>query len=395
MLPPDIDRTMLPQRTPGQAFRDLSRAVQDSLDAAAERTRGRGLWGRILTALADTWTTVWWIAITSIAACTAWTASLLLDLASPVPAAVAAVLTVALSLNRSLRTGAALVVATAVALVIAFVLYQAWGLHVWTAGVIVAASLVVGRVMKLGMEGSLQIPATALFVYVLGEGLTDGVIINRILATLLGVVIGVLFSLVAHPERPEERITETLSVLGRRLGDLLMAMGDTATDLATRRQAAQWLREARELSLEVRDVGREIDDLGLGRRFAIGSERSTGKALRDQWAILDAASAHVTDIAHGLFGATSSGSVVLPDGFGDMLVSTGAALSVHAEALPHSLEADPSSGVLQALEVVEEDRTRSVAELKDMEDTGAIVLGGALVSQVDQMTRRLSGTPTP
>jgi len=303
------------------------------------------------------------------------------------------VLTVALSLNRSLRTGVSLVGATAVALIVAFVLYQAWGLHVWTAGVIVAASLVIGRVMRLGAEGSLQIPATALFVYVLGENLTDEVILNRILATLLGVAVGVLFSLIAHPERPEERITENLSDLGHRLANLLVSMGDTAGERATRREAAEWLTQARRLSLEVRELGSEIDELALGRRFAVGAERAVGRALRDQFALIESTCAHVNDIARGIFDATSRGSVVLPEGFGDLLASTGNALSIHADAMPRGLEdRDPDTGVLRALEVVEEDRSRTVATIKELDDTGALLLGGALVTEVDRMVDRLSGS---
>lgn len=393
MLPSDPERALAARRTPGQAFRDLSRAIQDTLNRAAIRTADRPLIGRALHSVARSWTTIWWIAVTSIAACAAWSVSLIVGLSSPVPAAVAAVLTVALSLNRSLRTGMSLVGATAVALVVAFVLYQAWGLHVWTAGVIVAASLVIGRVMRLGAEGSLQIPATALFVYVLGENLTDEVILNRILATLLGVAVGVLFSLIAHPERPEERITENLSDLGHRLADLLVSMGDTAGERATRREAAEWLTQARKLSLEVRELGLEIDELALGRRFAVGAERAVGRALRDQFALIESTCAHVNDIARGIFDATSRGSVVLPEGFGDLLASTGNALSIHADAMPRGLEdRDPDTGVLRALEVVEEDRSRSVATIKELDDTGALLLGGALVTEVDRMVDRLNGS---
>lgn len=392
MLPADPERHSRMRRTPAQSFRDLSRSVQTWLDSAARRTAGHGPWGRAVQALARSWTTVWWIAITSIAACAAWSASLLVGLTSPVAAAVGALLTVALSLNRSLRTGLSLVVATAVALVLAFVVYQAWGLHVWTAGFIVATSLIIGRVMRLGAEGSLQIPATALFVYVLGDGLTDGVIVNRILATLLGVGIGVLFSLIAHPERPEERITETLADLGGRLGDLLMSMGAAASSSATRREAAEWLTQARRLSAEVRAVGQELDDLGLDTRLTVGSERAAGRALREQYTLLESTCAHVNDIARGIFDATSRGAVALPDGFGGLLSSTGAALSAHAEALPQSLEdGDPATGVLRALDAVEEDRSRSVASIKELDDTGALLLGGAIVTEVDRMTRRLAG----
>jgi hypothetical protein len=76
-----------------------------------------------------------------------------------------------------------------------------------------------------------------------------------------------------------------------------------------------------------------------------------------------------------------------------MLTSTGEALSVHADSMERAIvDGDPATGVLAALEVVEEERSRSVAELKEMDDTGALLLGGSLVSEVDQMAKRLAGS---
>ena len=388
--PPKAMRTHV--RTPGTFVRDISRAVQDGLDGAVRRAPEGSIRQRLLRAAARSWATAWLIGITAIAACTAWVAALLLGIPAPVPAAVGAVITVALSLNRSIRTGLSLVGATAAALVVAFALYQWWGLHVWTVGVLVVVSLVIGRLMRLGPEGSLQIPVTALFVYFMGEALTDDVIIARIAATLLGVAIGLVFSFVAHPERPEERITEQLSEIGGRLGALLVEMGEVSDDSLNRRQATEWLTQARSLAVETRHLGEEIDSLGLGKRFSVGSERAVGRAILEQHALLQQTSDHVNTIARGLFDATSRGAVRLPHGVGQLLSSTGEALSVHAVSIDRAMNDGPSTGVMEALEVVEEERSRPVAELKEMDDTGALLLGGALVNQVDQMAKRLAGT---
>ncbi len=389
--PPTGMRTTV--RTPGTLVRDISRSIQKALDSAVRRAPEGSLTQRLLRSAARSWATAWLIGITAIAACTAWVAALLLGIEAPVPAAAGAVITVALSLNRSMRTGLSLVGATAAALLVAFALYQWWGLHVWTVGVLVIVSLIIGRLLRLGPEGSLQIPVTALFVYFLGEALTNDVIVTRIVATLLGVAIGLAFSFVAHPERPEERMTEQLSEIGGRLGALLVAMGHVSGDRLTRRQATEWLTEARALAVETRHLGGEIEELGLGRRFSVGSERAVGRAILDQYSLLQQTSDHVNSIARGLFDATSRGSVRLPEGVGQMLSSTGEALSVHADSMERALtDGDPATGVLAALEVVEEERSRSVAELKEMDDTGALLLGGSLVSEVDQMAKRLAGT---
>jgi len=388
--PPKGMRT--PVRTPGTLVRDLSRAVQETLDLAVARAPRGSVLQRGLRLASRSWATVWLIGVTSLAACVAWVGALYLDLGSPVPAAAGAVITVALSLNRSLRSGLSLVGATAAALIVAFALYQWWGLHVWTVGVLVIVSLVIGRLMRLGPEGALQIPVTALFLYIMGEALTDDLIISRIVATLLGVAVGLVFSMVAHPELPEERMTERLSDLGVRLGELLVAMGQVSDRRVTRRQSTEWLTEARELGVETRRIGEELDELGLGRRFSLGSERAVGRAIRDQYHLIQQTSDHVNAIARGLFDATSEGSVRLPQGVGQMLSSTGTAVTAHADAMDRAItEGDPATGVIEALEAVEEDRTRSVEELKGTDDTNALVLGGALVNEVDRMAKRLAG----
>jgi hypothetical protein len=394
MLATTTPKTMrTPVRTLGTGVRDVSRAVQGALDDAVRRAPDGSVTQKVMRMAARSWATIWLIGVTALAACAAWTAAVLLGIPTPVPAAVGAVITVALSLNRSLRMGFSLVGATAAALLVAFALYQWWGIHVWTVGVLVVVSLVIGRAMRLGPEGSLQIPVTALFVYVMGEALTDDLIVARIVATLLGVAIGLAFSMVAHPERPEERMTEQLSDLGGRLGALLVGMGDISGDKLARRQATEWLTEARVLAVETRHLGEEIEELGLGRRFSVGSERAVGRAIVDQYALLQQTSDHVNSIARGLFDATSRGDVRLPEGVGQMLSSTGEALTVHADAMGRVIaDGDPATGVLEALDAVEEERSRSVAELKSIDDTGALLLGGSLVSEVDQMAKRLAGT---
>lgn len=387
----------LSPRSPGRLVRSFSRGVQGRLDRIASRYPTRSLMGRATRAISRSWVTAWWIAVTAVAAAVAWGAASGAGIGSPVPAAVAAVLTVALSVNRSLRTGISLLGATAAALLVAFALYQVWGLHAWTAGVIVVISLAIGRLLRLGTEGSLQIPVTALFVYVLGDGLTDEVIIHRIAATLLGVVIGIMFSFIAHPETPDQRITEQLSELNSRLATVLTDIGTHAAKGCTRRQAAQWLTECRTLAVDVRRLGETLDDLALGSRVSMAASRarrSKGQAIRDQYTVLQQTTGQVNDIARGLFDATARGDVIVPEGISAMLASTGAALSVHASSMAASIEhgGDPPTGVIHALDAVVEGRSRSVQDLKNADDTGALLLGGAIVTEVDRLLDELRRT---
>lgn len=380
-------------RTPGQVIRDAASGIQRSLDRWAGRLEGhRG--GRAAEALARVWAPLWWIGVTSLATATAWTAALVLHIANPVVPAAAALVTVTLSVSRSLKTGVSLLVGTALALLVAFGLYRLWGIHVWTVAVLVAISLAIGLIARLGPQGALQIPATALFTYVLGQQLTDEVILQRIVATLIGVVIGLLFSFIAHPERTDERLITSLAVLNERLGDLLVTMGQRCTEGATRRDAAEWLTASRELAADVAAAGKAIEESGLAGHFAVGAVRARGRALVAQHAVLLQATQHVSAIARGLFDATSGGRVVQTENLGSFLVSTGTVLNVHAEAMPRTIRrgGETPTGVMRAISDVETHRSRSVASIKDSDDTQELLLGGAIVTDLDRLVEGLMRT---
>ena len=164
----------------------------------------------------------------------------------------------------------------------------------------------------------------------------------------------------------------------------------------TRRQAAQWLTASRGLAVEVRKLGEMLDELALGtstRTAATKTKVSRGQAIRDQYSVISQTSAQVNDIARGLFDATARGDVVIPEALGAMITSTGAALEVHASALSTMIAdgGDPPTGVLRALDAVVEGRSKSVANLKTVDDTGALLLGGSILTEVDRMVHQLGG----
>lgn len=372
--------------TPAQLIRDAASAVQSGLDRAAERTEGRSI-GKVAALAARIWSPVWWVGVTSIATAFAWTLSLLLHLPSPVNAAAAALVTVTLSVSRSLRAGISLIGGTILALLVALGLYTFWGLHVWTVGVLVAVSLTIGLAVRLGPQGALQIPATALFTYVLGSQITDSLIVERILATLLGVVVGLLFSLIAHPERPEERFTRTIAELNDRLGTLLIEMGHRCAEGAGRVDTAQWLVRGRDLDAEVTAVGRALDDSGLGGRFSVGRTRASGEALRAQYVVLAQAAQHVNGVIRGLLDATADGRILQTEDLGSFLVSAGTVLGAQAEAMPKTISrgGDPVTQVMRAVTDAEVHRARSVEALKNADDTDALLLGGGIVSELGRL----------
>lgn len=368
--------------------------VQDRLDRVAERYASGPL-AAPARWLADGWTTAWLIAITAGAAAVAWLASLAIGLGSPVAAALGAILTVTLSVHRSLRSGLNLVVATAAALLLAWGLYEIWGLHLWTVAVLVAVSLIIGRALRLGPEGSLAIPATAIFLYVLGDQLTSELAIQRIISTLIGVVVGIALSFIAHPERPSDRLTRSMSELAQRIGALLDEIGTVAPRGYDRALAEKWLIESRVVARDVRALHKDLESHGVTSRFTVAMRSRHGRQIASQYDVLLHSCDQVNDIARGLFDAVGEGQHTVPPALGALLRTTGTAMLLHAAALPEVVDDGAAdTGVLQAVEAAVDTREETVSTIKSLDDTGALLLSSSILADVDRMLDQLSG-PAP
>ena len=105
-------------------------------------------------------------------------------------------------------------------------------------------------------------------------------------------------------------------------------MGEVSDDSLNRRQATQWLTEARTLAVETRHLGEEIDDLGLGKRFSVGSERAVGRAILEQHALLQQTSDHVNTIARASSTPPRAGRCACRTALGQLLSSTGEAFEL-------------------------------------------------------------------
>lgn len=329
------------------------------------------------------------ILVTSLAAGAGWQVADLLGLLSPVVCAIAATLTVQATIHSSFKEGAYRIVATVAGMLIAVMTFHHFGISSLSVVFVVGVSLVVGRALRLGAEGSLQVPVTSLFLFVLGTSLTDDLMLDRMMANLLGVALGVCFSLFAHPSTPLENASGKLELLSLEIAKQLSVLASGASRPYTRSEAAAWLSDSRRLSGLLSEATAAVESAVLHARWSLGASSDEVSPLLKTVQVLSHSSDQVNSIARTLFDAAAAdSSTVLPEGVTAALGMTGEAFALHAEAL----SADPAAapGVLEdVLDEVREVRERSLTNLRSIDDTGAWLLSGSILTDIDRMVDEL------
>src|ERR1700733_746858 len=202
---------------------------------------------------------------TAIAAGLAWVAALAADPHSRpyfAPLAVLLVVqpTVYDSLSRAFQRVAGVVVGVAAALAVSHFLAPG----AWSIGIIIFAGLLIGWASRLGPQGAVQVPVSALLVFLVGRA-TPGYGGERITETLIGAGVAVVAVLLSpSAPGPDAIVSKALAPL-RRCGEILRAVSTGIGSGRTPQQAASWRRDAITL----------VDTIAAARREHQGDRLST------------------------------------------------------------------------------------------------------------------------
>jgi len=85
-----------------------------------------------------------------------------------------------------------------VGVLVAFGFARVAGIHAWSIALVVFVSILAGQALRLGQQGSVQVPVSALLVLVLGAT-TGGYALDRVVDTAIGAACGILVNLVVVP----------------------------------------------------------------------------------------------------------------------------------------------------------------------------------------------------
>ncbi|MBO3737420.1 FUSC family protein [Actinoplanes flavus] len=317
------------------------------------------------------------ILVTTLAAGIAWNAADMLHLVGPVTAAIIATLSVQMSSHASLRAGAQRLVGTVAGIALSVAAWGAFGLNAWSIAVIAGLGLAVGRVLRLG-DASVLVPLTSLGIMVGGTAVTEAFVWERVAATALGIVVGVILSPLVGGLTPLERARVKTTQLSTEIARLLRRLGDGVQDGYDREQAEQWLARSRELDEDLEDAIAAVEELTKQARWSLTTPVATVTPLNERVRALEHGVHQVNSVARSMFdAAATSHTPAVPKRLGQVLIAVSEAFEAHAS----------DAGKLeQVLGDLRETRQRTLRQVRtEIEDTGVLVLTGSIMTDIERM----------
>ena len=315
--------------------------------------------------------------------------------------ALTALLVMQASAYSTLKMGAVRVGAVLSGVLVATLL-SAWvGLTWWSLGAAIAASLLMGKVLRLG-DQALETPITAMLI--LGVT-TPGIAAEiRILNTFIGAGVGIAINLLYPPPLPTARAVQALHRVVESAAAPLDAAGDAlAAGPVTRADVETWLDRARAASRRVASASGTLAALKDSRRFnprALGTRDvepvlATGldtleHCLLDIRSLFTVISAEVPgeerpDDPYGEE-LRAAFAVVMHDA-ADCLRAFGSLVVAEAEQREHETE----RALAGSLEILRETRAilTELLTVKAHDDTSAWLLRGSVLGALGQVLARL------
>ncbi|MFE4537080.1 aromatic acid exporter family protein [Streptomyces scopuliridis] len=174
---------------------------------------------------------------------------------APLTAPLTALLVVQVTLYSTLTTGIRRVNAVVAGVLVASGFSVLVGLTWWSLGLIIVASLIVGRLVRVD-EFVPEVAISAMLV--LGVTRVASTAWDRVLETLIGAVVGLLFNFLFVPPVWVRTAGQSIEDLSRRMRQLLLRIGEGLTEPTPVERAADRLHEARRLDHDISEVDADL-----------------------------------------------------------------------------------------------------------------------------------------
>lgn len=312
---------------------------------------------------------------------------------SPVLAPLTALLVVQLTMYETFAHGRERIVSVVAGVLLAVGFASVTGLTWWSLGLVVAVSLVAGRMLRLGPH-LLEVPISAMLVLAVNGA--ERAAWGRVLETLIGAAVGVAVNLAIAPPLYLEPAGDAIAELAARMAQLTDAVAGALRGTWSRSVAEDLLYRARAMGEEVaradRRLARAEESARLNPRGRAARELSP--RLRGTLAPLEHAQVAMRQLARTLLDRT----FFVPD---DEAADAWAPATRTALADVLSCVADTfryAAGISTGPDPHPEEREKRLEELKDRRDrlAAAVVVDpaadaaawsqhGALLDAVDRV----------
>ncbi|MEW2546968.1 aromatic acid exporter family protein [Streptomyces sp. NPDC047002] len=177
--------------------------------------------------------------------------------AAPLTAPLTALLVTQVTLYSTIRLSLTRVNAVVTGVLVAVGFSSLVGLAWWSLASIILLALIVGRLVRAG-DFVVEVAISAMLVLGVTQVQVESTAWTRVLDTLIGAGVGLLFNFLFIPPVWVETAGESIEGLARRMRQLLLRVSDGLTDRTTVETAAARLHEARRIDQEITDVDAEL-----------------------------------------------------------------------------------------------------------------------------------------
>lgn len=364
------------------------RSVERAVERAVERVRRR--WRSAATRA---------LRLTAAAVAAYVVAQQVLPSPQPLLAPLTALLVVQVTLFSTLTNGLQRVLSVVAGVMLAVAFSGLVGFTWWSLGALIAASIVIGQLLRLGPH-LLEAPISAMLV--LAVGFAEGAAaLDRVLETLIGAGIGIAFNIVAPPAVRHRDASAAVERMAGEMADLLGRLARQLVDQRSAADAAEWMEESRRLGRHLARVDRAVSAAEESRRLnprAVGTV-DTGPSLRSGVDALE----HCTVAVRGLCRSVAERLRARPDedevhaedlrwAFAMLLHDLAAALAAFGRLVRAEAEGEADDEQLAtAVETVRETRARLTELLlvDPRDDPGLWELHGSLLTSIERVLREL------
>ena len=322
------------------------------------------------------------ITVAAIASATAWVVGDNLVFKGGLVAAIVCALSIRISLYKSVREGLGQIVGTAIGAGVALLTVHYFSFGVIAIGLTVFLCSVVARGLRLGEVASVNVPVTALIV--IGPGISGSTAEHRLVSTLIGAAVAIVFSYFSHASTPAGRTVNQISRLGKRSAELISEMAEGVAAGFTQKQSGAWLAKARLLVEEIPVLRSQAIEAKRYARWSPLAEVDEAESLYIQGIAIEHMLVQIRSMARTLFDSTldPARKDIVDRQVAYALSATSSAITEKLELLESENRGSQIDNIARDLRLAADNLTEELIEKDDQLPRSQFVRCISLVSQM-------------
>lgn len=322
------------------------------------------------------------ITVAAVASASAWVIGDNLVLNGGLVAAIVCALSIRISLYKSIREGLGQIVGTAIGAGVALLTVHYFSFGVIAIGLTVFLCSVVARGLRLGEVASVNVPVTALIV--IGPGISGSTAEHRLVSTLIGAAVAIVFSYFSHASTPAGRTVNQISRLGIRSAELISEMAEGVAAGFTQKQSGAWLSKARLLVEEIPILRSQAIEAKRYARWSPLAEVDEAESLYIQGIAIEHMLVQIRSMARTLFDATldPARKDIVDRQVAYALSATSSAITEKLELLESDNRDSQIDNIARDLRLAADNLTEELIEKDDQLPRSQFVRCISLVSQM-------------